>query len=150
MKKASSSTNIVDDLSSIFGGRFMCTIYFLLMQNLLDFLSLSTYKSSFCLLSSMIWSCSIIIWRVSGNWRGNWRKTKSQVGTPPEDSGACGMYYCILLLDLISSSFHVERIGEQCTLFKPIWHWIYVEVCTFSRFFLIVFVTNNHYHFTPG
>lgn len=38
MKKASSSTNIVDDLSSIFGGKFVCAIYFLWCKSCLNLL----------------------------------------------------------------------------------------------------------------
>jgi len=44
MKKASSSTNIVDDLSSIFGGWFMCEYIFKIHWNFW----VSTYRSSFC------------------------------------------------------------------------------------------------------
>ena len=77
MRKASSATNIVDDLSSIFGGT--STSVYNLQQSFSTCIhfSRSWIFVSYVDFNCLFWLRSSIFWRIPGSWWGNWGKTKS-------------------------------------------------------------------------
>lgn len=64
MKKASSITNIVDDLTSIFGGNFILDVQLVILQDSAQAFSLVILMGGS---TNFVWNSCPVIWRISGN-----------------------------------------------------------------------------------